>query len=103
MPRLVTGYDAEVVSCAGGIGAMMAEQNAARQRANAASLAAARASAAAASSAAAADALGVPLHARVMGLPFTHNLAIQRKTALKHHELAMGASKKMLLCLCLHY
>lgn len=68
MPRLVTRYDAEVVNCAGGIGAMLAEQNAARQRANAASLAAACASAAAASSSAAADALGVPLHARVMGL-----------------------------------
>ena len=82
---------------------MMAEQNAARQRANAASLAAARASAAAASSSAVADALGVPSHARVMGLPITHKLAIRRETALKHHELAMGASKKMLLSLCLHY
>ena len=82
---------------------MMAEQNAARQRANAASLAAARASAAAASSSTAADAPGVPSHARVMGLPFTHNLAIQHKTAMEHHELVISASKKMLLCLCMHY
>ena len=103
MPRLVTRCDAEVVSCAGGIGAMIAEQDAARQRANAASLAAVRASAAAASSSAAADAPGVPSHARVMGLPFTRNLAIQNKIAMEHHELAMGASKKMLLCLCMHY